>query len=445
MAVAVITLLMLESFSRSGFNEALIQKKDDIDAYLDTAWIVEISRGLLTGALVLLGAPLIASFFKAPEAADVIRVMAASVVISGFTNPAVVRFDRQLDFRKVFAFVIGQRSVEVIVAIISGLILQNVWALVLGVLAGKLVRVGLSFRLTDRRPRVGFEADKARELFRFGKWVLGSYVVWYLTSELDDILLGRMLGLGALGLYRVAFTLSQAVLTDVAQTMNQVAFSAFSRIQEDAKRLGSGLAQSVHFVALIAVPMTLGLVVLGEDITRVLLGDKWLPMASALQVLALAGLSRALSAPAHMMLFGAGRPDIPTALSFVRLVIMASLLYPLINGYELVGAALATLAAAVVADTAILLASARLIAMPVGRLARAAGWPMINGSAMAGVVVLGDWLFGRNYGVVGLFSLVALGVLTYVLAGLASWRWLGYSEVTTLSLRIGGKPDSPDP
>ncbi|MDH3397690.1 MAG: lipopolysaccharide biosynthesis protein, partial [Acidimicrobiia bacterium] len=429
--------LLLESFSRSGFTEALIQKKDDIDAYLDTAWMVEISRGLFTGILVLAGAPLVADFFNASDAVDVVRVMAASVVISGFTNPAVVRFDRQLDFRKVFAFEVSQRLVEVTVAIAAAFIFQNVWALVFGVLAGRVARVVLSFRLTDRRPRLRFEVDKARELFRFGKWVLGSFVVWYFTSELDDILVGRILGIGALGLYRIAFTLSQAVLTEIAQTMNQVAFSAFSRIQEDAKRLGFALVQSVHFVALLAVPMTLGLVVLGEDITRVLLGEKWLPMVSALQVLALAGLIRALSAPAQMMLFGAGRPDLTTALSFMRLVIMAGLLYPFIDRLELFGAGLATLAGAVVADSAILFASTRLVGLPFGRLVSAGGWPMINGGAMAGVVLLGDWLLGGDYGVVGLFSLVALGVAAYALAVLTSWRWLGYRQLSILAKRFG--------
>ena len=56
---------------------------------------------------------------------------------------------------------------------------------------------------------------------------------------------------------------------------------------------------------------------------------------------------------------------------------------------------------------------------------------------MAGVVVLGDWLLGRDYGAVGLFSLVFLGAVVYVLAAVASWRWFGYRELSTLASRFG--------
>ncbi|MBN1830470.1 MAG: oligosaccharide flippase family protein, partial [Deltaproteobacteria bacterium] len=61
LGIALLSMSMLETFSQTGFKAALIQKKEDITSYLDTAWTVSVLRGLVLFLLIYFSAPLIAT------------------------------------------------------------------------------------------------------------------------------------------------------------------------------------------------------------------------------------------------------------------------------------------------------------------------------------------------------------------------------------------------
>jgi O-antigen/teichoic acid export membrane protein len=436
MGFAIISLLTLNMLSRTGFWEALVQYKGDIEDRLDTAWTIEAIRGTLIGAVVFGAAPFIAGFFGDPNATEILRVMALSPVLIGFTNLAIARFDRALNFRKVFAFEISQAVAEVAAAIIAALVLRSVWALVIGVIAGSAARVIASFALAPRRPRFVIEREKAIAMFRYGRWIFGSFVLWLLTNEIDDILVGRLLGAGALGLYRMAYTLSQSMVTEIAQTINQVVFPAFSQMQDDRRRLAEGYRQAVHLVSFLAFPAALGLVILGQDMTRVLLNDDWLPMVPALQVLSIAGAIRAVSTITGIMFEGAGSPQTTTRFQTYRLVGLLLTIYPAINRFGLEGAAWATVIATLVGDVPMLVHAGRFLEVPRLSLLRGVALPLLNATVMAGVVWLTSSLFGDTFGAATLIGLIVVGALAYFAGALVGSRFLGYSEISEVVTRV---------
>jgi O-antigen/teichoic acid export membrane protein len=432
MALATITLLFLETFTRAGFRNALIQREGDIEGYIDTAWTVEVLRTAATAALLVAGAPLVAAFYGNAEVVPVLRVMAIALLITGLTNMATVYLDRELDFKRVFRFEVAERMTEVLFAVTAGFLLRSVWALVIGAIAGAVGRVVASYVLVPRRPRLEFDRSKALELFRYGRWIYGSIVLWFLTSELDDILVGRLAGAATLGLYRMAYTVSQSLVTEIAQTTNQVVFPAFSRLQSDAARMRAGLVRSIHFIAFIAFPAAAGFLVLGHDLTRVLFGDQWLEMVPALRILSLAAAVKAVAAPVSVMFEGAGRPDMVTRLELGRLVIMAGGLYPAISAYGMEGAAWVTLGASVLVDGATLFVGKRFLDVSPTHLAAAMGWPLAN-TVVSGAAVAATLLaLGPGFGAGGLAAAILAGVVAYGLAVIAASRWLRYRELTTL-------------
>ena len=97
MGIALLTMAVIESLSQTGFDVALIQRKERIEDYLDTAWTVEILRGLtLFGILQVLASPA-AKFFGSPDAEMLIRVVGLSLVFKGFLNIGTVFFRKELD------------------------------------------------------------------------------------------------------------------------------------------------------------------------------------------------------------------------------------------------------------------------------------------------------------------------------------------------------------
>lgn len=428
MAIAVITLGMLEIFSQTGYRHALVQQEEDIEEDVDTAWSVEILRGLAVTVIVFLGAPLIANFFGQPDAVPILQVMSSVALINGFTNMAIVRWDRELRFDRVFRFQLTQRMTEVFVAIGVALIWPSVWALVIGAVAGSVARVTASFVLEPRRPHFHIIRDQVRKLTRFGKWIYITNALSYLTAELDDILVGRMLGTAPLGLYRMAFTISQSVVTEIAQTINQVMFPAFSLIQQSKERLIAALTTSTHLTAFIAFPMTAVFIVAAEPLTQALLGSKWLGMVPALQILAATGSVRTISSLATVMFEGAGSPHLSTRYAAIKLTVLVVTIVPLINRFGLEGAAIATLLAA----SSVLFPVTRRVRLyspsQFGRYLQAIAWPLLNTVVMVVVMVLVSNAVQRQVAFAQLAAVIGAGIAGYAVSIAFTSRFLGYKE-----------------
>ena len=167
MGIALLTMAALNTFSQTGFQTALIQKKEDIKSYLDAAWTVTIIRGIILFLILYFIAPYAATFFKSPKALSIIKVIGFSFLIQAFTNIGVVYFQKELEFNKQFIYQFTGTIADFVVAVSAAVILRNVWALVYGLLAGNAARLIVSYLIHPYRPHLSFDFGKAKELFGF--------------------------------------------------------------------------------------------------------------------------------------------------------------------------------------------------------------------------------------------------------------------------------------
>jgi O-antigen/teichoic acid export membrane protein len=237
MGIALLTMATLETFSQTGFQAALIQKKEDIRSHLDAAWTVLILRGFILFTILYLVAPYAAVFFNAPEAKPIIQVIAFSILLQAFTNIGVIYFQKELEFNKEFKYQFAGTLTDFIVAVSAVLILRNVWALVFGLLAGNAARCFVSYLIHPYRPHLSFDLGKAKELFGFGKWILGSSILFFLIMQGDDIFVGKFLGATMLGFYQLAYRISNMPATEITHVISQVTFPAYSKLQDNIPKL----------------------------------------------------------------------------------------------------------------------------------------------------------------------------------------------------------------
>jgi O-antigen/teichoic acid export membrane protein len=200
--------------------------------------------------------------------------LALTFIFTGLTNIGIVYFEKELEFHKRFLFLAAQTIAEVGVAIGLAVTLHSVWALVGGAIAGSVVHVIASYLLHPYRPRLRLEWGKAGELFRYGKWVLGSHVLGYLVHHLDDIFVGRLVGAAGLGLYRLAYNISEMATTEVTQVAGQVLFPAYSKLQERRNDLRRAYLRSLHLLAFLCFPISGGFLFLAPSFTELVLGAK---------------------------------------------------------------------------------------------------------------------------------------------------------------------------
>jgi len=339
--IALLTMAILETFSQTGFQAALVQKKDNTETYLDATWTVLIIRGFILFTILYFIAPYAAIFFKAPEAKLIIQVVGLSILLQAFTNIGGIYFQKELEFDKYFVYQLSGTLADFIVAILVALILRNVWALVFGLLAGNFVRFIVSYFIHPYRPRLNFNIEKAKELWSFGRWVLGSSMLIFLIEHGDDILLGKVLGATTLGLYQMAYRISNLPATEILGSIEQVIFPAYSKLQDISDRLQEAYLLTLRATAFIAVPLAGGIFLLAPDFTQIFLGKQWVPIIPTIQVLCLFVILRCFSWTTGPLFEAIGKPDIVTKLASVQIAIFAIILYPFTRKWGMIGTATA--------------------------------------------------------------------------------------------------------
>jgi O-antigen/teichoic acid export membrane protein len=350
LGIAMLSIATLETFSKTGFDTALIQKKEDIRSYLDTAWTISVIRGIAIFVILFFSAPAIAAFFKSAQAIMVIRIVAFTSLLSAIRNIGIVFFHKELEFNKQCYFELSGVIVDVTLAVALALVLKNVWALIWAGITAGIVRVIVSYLIHSYRPRFRLDKKKLWELFDFGRWVMVSGILFFLITEGDDIFVGRVIGISALGLYQMAYLFSNLPATEIAHVISQVTLPFYSKLQNELEKLKQGYLKVLQVSAFLSFPIGGLIFALAPDFTSIFLGDKWMPMVPAMKVLVLAGCVRCIATTSGLIFYAVGKPQIDTAFQFVCFLVLAVLIYPLSMKWGLRGIALSVFASAFIAN-----------------------------------------------------------------------------------------------
>jgi lipopolysaccharide exporter len=432
MGLALLAMSALETFSRTGFEAALIQKKEEISGYLDTAWTISALRGFVLFVGLYVAAPYIALFFDAPAATAIMRVIGISMVCSGLTNIGVVYLQKELEFKRQFIYQLSGTVADLIVAVTAVLLLRSVWALVFGLLAGNLVQMLVSYMIHSSRPRPSLEGAKARELYAFGKWILGSSILVFLLNEGDDLFLGKTLGATALGLYQMAYSVSNLPATEITHVVSRVTFPAYSKLQDRWPRLQRAYLAAFQVTTLVSFPMAAGIFFLAPDFTSIFLGEKWMPMVPAMQVLTIWGLARSIGATTGPLFQAVGKPEIPTRLQFAKLVLLVILVYPFTENWGILGTAWAVVLNALLVIPVAVYMVIRIIGCRAWQVAKLLLVPALSTAAMGGaLLVLKQWS-GSSIDYPGLIGFVIVALVFYLGTIALCERFGGYGLGTVL-------------
>lgn len=342
--IATLTLTAVRRFSRLGFDTALIQRhEEDVDAYLDTVFTLQILRGVVIGGLAFLAAPLVAGFFSEPRATPILRVIALSTVIQGLYNPGIVYLDKNLEFHKKFVHSFSASASQFVVSIGYALVSPTVWALVVGAVAGKFVQLLVSYVIHDYRPWPRFDRERAEELVNYGKWIFGESAISFFYSEGDDIFVGRFLGSASLGAYQIAYQLANAPATEIGHTVSRISMPAYSKIQDDKRDLREGFHRVIQLSSLASVPMGVGIAVVAPVFVPTFLGDGWGAMVAPMQVLAVFAVLRSVRTCTSPLFRALNQPDYTAKIHAIRLAVMVVTIVPLTQAFGLAGTALSVL------------------------------------------------------------------------------------------------------
>lgn len=338
--IATLVLAFIDVLTETGINIFLVQKKEAVDEYVDTAWIVSIGRGIIMSLVILISAPFIARFFDSPSAYSILLLSSTIPFIKGFINPSIVKFQKDLTFHKEFVYRTSVFVIEAAVSVILVVLFGSVNGLIWGMIASAVFEVVLSFVMVGPRPMFLFKNTIFWEIIHKGKWITLSGIFTYFYQHLDDIVVGRVLGTYSLGIYDLAYRLSLVPMTDIADATGKVTLPVYVRIAEDKSRLLKAYIKSLGVIIFLILPISIILLLFPKLVIEVLLGPQWVSAVDVLRVLAIFGFVRAFSVASTTIFLSLKRQDLVSLTSLIGLLGLAVTIFPFISLYGVVGAAL---------------------------------------------------------------------------------------------------------
>lgn len=419
--ITVAILSILERFSQTGLRDALIQKKEDVDDYLDAAWTVEAIRGTLLAAALFLGAGYIADFFDEPRARALIQLLAVAFLFRGLQNVGLVQFTRDLEMRYQYLHRFGSRIIDLVVSVVLALILKSAWALMIGLVAGRFAGFLISYMIHPYRPRFRVDLAQTIELSRFGRWVFLYNVLGFFASRGDNLVIGKFLGTTALGIYTLAYSISEVITVEISRIMNEVAFPAYSRAQGDLARVRRGYLVGVELVTAATFPAATVFYFLSVPLVDIILGAGWTEVANVLPALAIAGGIGALSRTGQVVYRGIGRPGFIVWVTVFGVLVTYASMFALIPRYGLVGVAYCALLGQLAVLPITLFSVGRLLDIGFSSLALALS-PAILLSGIVTLTVLGFQELGVADSFAGTTITIVAVAVAYAATSLLLWR-----------------------
>ncbi len=345
--IALLILGLLEVLTETGINIFLIQEKDNAEQYLDSAWVVSIIRGSLISLLIVLTAPFIMNFFKTSNTLNLFLLIAGVAFVRGFINPMEVFFQKKLEFMKVFMFQGGLYLIDAIVAITVALLTHSESAMIIGMLSAAFVEVILSFILFKEKPQIKFEKEKFMKVVHSGKWITGAGIFSYIFQNIDNAVIGKVLGTTSLGFYQQAYSVSTLPVSGVADIFNKVMFPVFVKISGEINELKKVFYKVL--VVIFSLALIFGLIVLffSQPIILVFLGPKWLVIEPALKILAVFGILKSILNSSYSLFLSLKMQKTIMTAELCGIIGMGIVVYPLVMKYGIVGAAYSTLIAVI--------------------------------------------------------------------------------------------------
>ena len=210
MALVSVVSIGLSLFSDVGVGPSIAQSKrgDDPD-FLNTAWTIQVTRGLLLWGLTGLIAWPMAQFYAAPELALYLPIAGIGLMIAGFNPTRIETANRHLLVGRLTVLELTSQVIGIGTMIVLAATMQSVLALVLGGVVQALAHLVLThFGLPGAANRFRWEKAAAKELIHFGKWIFLSTAFWFATSQGDRAILGKFVSLEALGVYNIGYFLA---------------------------------------------------------------------------------------------------------------------------------------------------------------------------------------------------------------------------------------------
>jgi O-antigen/teichoic acid export membrane protein len=320
---------------------ALVQQEGEIDPYLDTLFTTSVVRGLIIGLILGVFSRPLGVFFHLGDARTVFWAIAPLPFLQSIQSPRLVSLYRRLDFHFMTILNVSEVAASLIFGLMAVLYWRDWRGIVFSMFMGGAVRVVLTYWLFPHWPRLGFSMARAKTMLSFGLWASFSSLFDFIAKQVDNLVVGHLLGPGALGNYQIAFRAGEMPVAEFTMAASVVTFPMVARLRGD-RPTRVRLFWSVNaVVAVVGLAYVAFIFAFGAKTVLRLFGPAWVDAVTPLKVLCIYGLLQGFLVIGRTFLHGMGRPERTAIMAAARAAVLAIAIYPLTAWQGPTGAAAA--------------------------------------------------------------------------------------------------------
>lgn len=343
-ALALFFANMGNAITTFGFNAALVQYKDDVTKAASTHFIIRILMAAGVFLIALVGAPLLRRFY--PDQTQLVPILLAILtlrIIGAANATPQTLLQRRLEFKRLMVLNVASSLAMTLVAPLLAWAGWGLWSLVIGEQGVGIIVSALGLWTVRRvwNPRIEFDRGIARHYFQFGFFMMLNRQLSYWLDKFDEFWTGTTLGETALGFYSRAYEFAGYPRRVVAKPLQDVFFSTYARLQDDRLRLSKAYYRVNSLVVRIGFLFSLGFVLVAREFILIFLGEQWLPMVFAFQLMVVYTLFDPLVVTAGRLATAVGHPEILTKINAVQFVVFVPLVVILARYFGIEGVAIA--------------------------------------------------------------------------------------------------------
>jgi PST family polysaccharide transporter len=320
-------------FSGFGLQSAIVQKKEVSDEALSSIFWINVGLGALLTLALAASAPLIAAFYSQPRLTPIVVFISTTFFITSFANVHYGLLTKRMNFKALAIIESCAIGISGPIAIFLAFAGYGVWSLAWYTVLSTVFTVVFTWIYARWVPHFLLGLQHVKGLLGFGANLTGFTFVNYFAQNMDNLLIGRFLGSAPLGFYNLAYNLLLLPSSNISNVVGRVMFPALSAIQHDKQLVREAYVRANRYIAAVAFPLMIWVLVTAPQLIRVVYGPKWISVIPLIQIFALAGIEQSIGTNVWWIFTSQGRTDVMFKLSiFTTVVVVISFLVGLRGG-----------------------------------------------------------------------------------------------------------------
>lgn len=328
-AILMVVIGFSQIFVDFGLSKAIIYDQNVTHRQLSTLYWLNILLGFFVFSVIYVSSDFIADFYNEPLLSGYIILISAAIILQAFGQQFRVLFQKELRFMIISKIDIVAAIVSFVAAVTFVLNGFGVLSLIYPVIIMAFIKTILLvyFGFKEHKPQFVFKINEVRSFISFGGYTVGNGMVSTIATQIDVILIGKLLGTETLGLYSVLKELLLRPAQIINPIITKVAFPTMSKVNDDLQKVRNIYLKLINYVASINFPIYVACLIFATEIIKIFLGEKWIDGVYIFQILSIWALIRSIGNPVGSLVMAVGKPQVEMYWNSTRLFYMPLVIY----------------------------------------------------------------------------------------------------------------------